>query len=262
MPCVEREQLANDDRRDAALAVFRQFDSLEAKVGAAIASWPDGSSDRLAQLAALYPRSAVVQLHLGLARFWEGRADAEDAWRQAADVEPDTPYAVLADGLLHPDFARGLPQFVPSFPAPAAVIRLPPAQQLPALEGLARDGTTRERLLYGVGLQRAGQPVSARRVFDEAAKLAPADPEALVASAVGRFDKSNPSLAFSRLGPLSRRFPRAATVRFHLGLLLLWSGEVKEARRQLRLATTIEPGSPIAREARRTLDSLPSEKGS
>ncbi len=77
-----------------------------------------------------------------------------------------------------------------------------------------------------------------------------------MAAAVARFDKAAPAGAFSRLGPLSRRFPRAATVRFHLGLLLLWSGELKEARRQLRLARTVEPGSASAREAKRYLDEL------
>ncbi|HJU48828.1 MAG TPA: hypothetical protein VJ689_11870, partial [Gaiellaceae bacterium] len=82
---------------------------------------------------------------------------------------------------------------------------------------------------------------------------APRDAEAQVAAAVGRFDKARPAEAFSRLGPLTRRFPRAATVRFHLGLLLLWSGEVKEAKRQLQLAQSVEAESPLAREAARYL---------
>ena len=252
------EALVNDDSRAAALAVFRKYDSLEAKVGEAIAAWPDGTTSRLAQLAALYPRSALVQLHLGLARFWEGGPGADEAWREAAGAEPDTPYAVIADGLLHPDFARGLPQFVPSFGAPASIQALPASKQLDALEQAATDGTTEDRLLYGVGLQRAGRPISARRVFDEAARRDPDDVEALVAAAVGRYEKARPAAAFSRLGPLSRRFPRAATVRFHLGLLLLWSGDVAEARRQLRLAVDAEPGTPLARQAQRTLDRLPS----
>ena len=75
---------------------------------------------------------------------------------------------------------------------------------------------------------------------------------------MGRFDKSRPAESFSRLGPLTRRFPEAATVRFHLGLLLLWSGEVGAARTQLTRATAVEPGSPLARQARRYLDELKS----
>ena len=97
---------------------------------------------------------------------------------------------------------------------------------------------------------------SAERVFARAAREAPGNAEAQVAAAVGRFDKARPAEAFSRLGPLTRRFPDRATVRFHLGLLLLWSGEVKEARTQLVRATTVEPGSPLAREAQKYLDTL------
>ena len=77
-----------------------------------------------------------------------------------------------------------------------------------------------------------------------------------MAAAVGLFDKARPAKAFSRLGPLSREFPKAATVRFHLGLLLLWSGQVKEARRQLVLVRTAEPGSPLVGVAKRYLAEL------
>ena len=77
-----------------------------------------------------------------------------------------------------------------------------------------------------------------------------------MAAAVGLFDKARPAQAFSRLGPLSRDFPKAATVRFHLGLLLLWSGQVKEARRQLELVRTVEPGSPLVGVADRYLAEL------
>ena len=31
--------------------------------------------------------------------------------------------------------------------------------------------------------------------------------------------------SFSRLGPLVKTFPRSQTVRFHLGLLLAWTGQ-------------------------------------
>ena len=51
-------------------------------------------------------------------------------------------------------------------------------------------------------------------------------------------------------------FPQAATVRFHLGLLLLWSGQVKEARRQLRLVRAAESDSPLVRVAKQYLDQL------
>ena len=183
--------------------------------------------ERLVQFAGLYPRSALVQLHLGLALFWAGDGAAEDAWQEAQDVEPDSPYAVVAEDLLHPQLAPGVPLFVPSVPLPPQVVGKPAAEQL----RLLREGAERGpawRLYYGVALQRAGRRSSARKAFDAAVHAAPGSPEPLVAAAVSRFDKDRPEDAFSRLGPLSRRFPRSASVRFHLGLLLLWTGRLKQ----------------------------------
>jgi tetratricopeptide (TPR) repeat protein len=238
-------------RTDEAAALFARHDSLEAKLGAAFAAWP-ASVDRVEQLGALYPRSALVQLHVGLARFWAGTGGALQAWREARDVEPDTPYAVFAADYLHlRDFAPGLPTFTPSFEHD--LDGEPLAERF---DDLARDRSVRGRLMYGIALQRLGRPVSARRAFAEAAKLAPNDVDALVADAVGRYEKNNPSAAFSRLGPLSRRFPGSASVRFHLGLLLLWQKNVDEAARQPELARKAEPGSRIAVEAGRFLDAI------
>jgi tetratricopeptide (TPR) repeat protein len=238
-------------RREEATRVFARYDSLEAKLGSAFAAWP-ASVDRVEQLGALYPRSSLVQLHVGLARFWAGTGGAASPWREARDVEPDTPYAVRADDFLHADsFAPGLPTFTPSFEH-----ELDGASLAESFDELERDGTLRGRLLYGIALQRLGRPVSARRAFAEAVRLAPGDVDALVADAVGRYDKNNPAAAFSRLGPLTRRFPRAATVRFHLGLLLLWQKDVEEAERQLERARRLEPGTKIAREAARFLNAI------
>ena len=240
----------------AAQELFARHDSLESKVGAAFATWPEGTFDRMEQLAKLYPESAVVQLHLGLARLWAQRGDPNEAWRAAVEAEPDTPYAVLAANVLHPKLPRGLPAFIPSFAAPAEITRLAPARQLEALRRRAESGGVRDRLLYGVGLQRVGRPVSAREAFDEAARRAPGDVEAQVAAAVGRFEKDAPAAAFGSLGPLTRRFPGEATVRFHLGVLLLWTGRVEPAERQFRLASRTDPGSPLAREAERYLATI------
>jgi hypothetical protein len=237
-------------------ALFARHDSLEAKVGAALATWPEGSLDRLEQLGKLYPQEAVVQLHLGLARLWANEGDPLASWRAAAEAEPDTPYAILAGNVLYPKLPRGLPTFIPSFEAPAAVTKLPPGRQLEALRVGAERGGVRDLLLYGVGLQRVGRPVSAARVYEHAARRAPRDAEAQVAAAVGAFDKANPSVAFGRLGPLSRRFPHEPSVRFHLGVLLLWTARVDEAERQLRLASRTRPGSPLAREAERYLEAI------
>jgi hypothetical protein len=250
------ERLYREGEVGAAAGLFARHDSVEARVGAAFSSWPDGTFERMEQLGKLYPEIGLVQLHLGLARLWANRGDPVAAWRSVLDEDPDTPYAILAGNLLHPQLPRGLPAFIPSFSAPAEITRLPPGRQLEALRLRAERGGTRDLLLYGVGLQRVGRPVSAGEVFARAARGAPGDVEAQVAAAVGAFDKDAPELAFGRLGPLTRRFPKQPTVRFHLGVLLLWTGRVKPAERQFRLAARTQPDSPLAREAARYLETI------
>jgi Flp pilus assembly protein TadD len=236
--------------RAAAGRVLAGDPSLEARVGASLARWPRGTITELDTLARAHPRSAFVRLHLGLAFYWARRGtDARDAWHTAKRVDPDSPSAVRAESLAHPEFAPGRPTFVPSFSPPSSLGRLSPARQLAALARAARGGDVRAKLLYGVALQRLERPVSAERQYAAAAALAPRDPDARVAAAVGLFDKDRPALAFSRLGPLVRTFPRAPTVRFHLGLLLLWSGQVKAAKTELRLARAEGPQTPLGREA-------------
>jgi tetratricopeptide (TPR) repeat protein len=250
-------QLYAAGRRSAAAAVFARYSSPEARLGSAFAAWPTGSLGAVQSLVRAHPHSALMRLHLGLALYWLGRDnDAVFAWRAAERVQPDSPSAIRAADLLHPRIAQGIPVFVPSFSSPSRIARLSPPRQLAALAAAARDGGAREKLLYGVALQRVGRPVSAEREFEQAAKLAPRDPEARVAAAVGRFDKDDPSRAFSQLGPLARVFPRAATVRFHLGLLLLWIGQLSEAKRQLRLAYADAPHSSLGKEANRFLERL------
>ena len=250
-------ELYEAGRPDEAAPVFARHRSLQARIGLAFARWPRGTQGRLEQLSAANPRSAAVRLHLGLAYFWAGRdAEAVAEWRSAAQVEPDSLFAVRAGDLLHPGQAPGLPAFVPGFAAPKRLDALEPARQLALLRRNAARPDARAKLLYGVALQRLGRPLSAEREYAAAARLAPSDPEAQVAAAVGRYRKDAPERAFSRLGPLSRRFPRAATVRFHLGLCLVWLGRLDEAKHQLLLARSSSPASEIAREANRFLARL------
>ena len=174
-----------------------------------------------------------MPLNLGLALFWQrDDAGALAAWKQAKRVQPDTPSAVRAGDLLHPNSPNGLPRFVPSF---------------------TRAQTRVQRLLVaGIRLQQSDRPLSAEREFSRAAELAPDDPDAQVAAAVGLYDKDRPAAAFARLGPLVRRFPHAQTVRFHLGLLSIWLGDFAQARREFGLVVAENPRSSYAREARRT----------
>ena len=245
--------------RGAAARTLVGFDSLEAQIGRAVLSSPGETIDQLERLAASHPASGVVRLHLGFAWFCSGRRDeARRAWRAARRVEPDSAAAIRATDLLHPEYPiPGVPTFVPGFGTPAGVLALPPDRQLSELARRARRGGVRAKLLYGVALQRlVRRPRSAERQYAAAAALAPNDPEAQVAAAVGRFDKDRPAAAFRRLGPLTRRFPRAPTVRFHLGLLLLWLGEVDEGKRELARARALAPSSPLGREAARLLARL------
>jgi tetratricopeptide (TPR) repeat protein len=199
----------------------------------------------------------LVALHLGLAFYWTHRnGQAVTAWRAARRLQPDTIYAVRANDLLHPQYAPGLPGFVPSFPMPLPIRVLAPARKLLALKQSAERGGAHAKILYGTVLQQLGHPLSAERQFAAAARLAPNDPDARAAAAVGLFDKDDPSRAFGRLGPLVRVFPRAQTVRFHLGLMLVWSGQVDAARKQLRLARAEAPESLLGTEAARYLAAL------
>jgi tetratricopeptide (TPR) repeat protein len=230
-------RLYADGDADAAARVFARYLSMDARVGQALAGWPTGTLERLEQLATERPRNGIVRLNLGFALFWSGRKDdALAAWRQTRLVAPDSLAAVRAGDLLYPQFASGLPTFVPDRP----------------------EGAVGRRLLAGVRFQRLGRELSARREYDAALRMAPDDPQTNVAAAVARFDKANPAVAFSRLGPLARRFPRAPTVRFHLGLLLLWMARVDEAKAQLLKARSIAPRDPLGREADRFLDRLES----
>jgi tetratricopeptide (TPR) repeat protein len=196
----------------------------------ALAAWPAGTVRRLRILVARYPNSALVRLELGLALAFSGlNEDATRAWRQAERVQPDSPSAVRSQDFRYPRTAPGLPPFVPSFTRPSTAAQ--------------------SRLLRGAAYQQALRPVSAQREFAAAARTAPNDAEALTAAAVGLYDKDRPALAFSRLGPLARRFPQAQTVRFHLGLLLIYFGDLPRARRELALARAEGPETPLGKRA-------------
>jgi tetratricopeptide (TPR) repeat protein len=255
--------LYQSGERRAALDAFndlleRDPGSLYAAVGAALSLWPDGTLPELRRLETANPESALVQLHLGLTLLWQGRqAEAEEAWRRTEELEPDSPAAVRAESLLHPEFPAGRPFVVPGEQLPQDLAQRLPAEQLSELERrAAASEAAREWIHYGVGLQRAGLTVSAREAFERAAALEPENPEALAAAALARFDKDDPSEAFSRLGPLAERFPDATVVRFHLGLALLWLSQVEEAREQLERAAAAGDGSVWSREAAQVLDRL------
>jgi tetratricopeptide (TPR) repeat protein len=256
---IRAQTLYNGHHVPQAAAIFHRYHSLEAQIGSAFVAWNQGGLATVKRLAAAHPASGVALLHLGLADYWAGRnADAVAAWDKTAKVDADSPYGVKAEDLLHPSLKiPGLPYLVLDFQPPPSIAKLPPAKQLAALAKAAARPDARAKLLYGSALWGLQRPLSAERQLQAAARLAPHDPVARTAAAVGMFTKADPVKAFSRLGPLTGVFPRAAVVRFHLGLLLLWAGERQKAVAQLRLAAADEPHSAYGKDARTLLARLP-----
>jgi tetratricopeptide (TPR) repeat protein len=235
----EAEKVFEEEGPAAARPRFEELlaaspESVEAAVGVAIAAWPDETVARLAS---------------------GDREGAEAEWREVLRRDPDTPAALRAEDVLHPEIAPGRPPFVAPLEAPPGLDELTPAEQLAELERLAAGGEVDDMLRYGMALQRVGRPVSAGEAFAAASEAHPRSLPAAVAAALGRFEKDDPSAAFSRLGPLARR-DEDGVVRYHLGLALSWIAQVEEAKRQLRQARDAGPQAFYGREAERLLERL------
>lgn len=236
-PLAKAVTLYRAGKRSQAGEIFARYQSLPAEIGAAFARWPNGSLDAVKKLVAANPQSGLAELHLGLAYYWSGRdADAAASWKLAASVDPDSPSAVTALDFLHPNVAPGLPPIV--------------------VEGTAIDPRARGLLLRGIVLWDQERRVSAKRLMDAAAVRAPRDPLVLVADAVASFSPAHPFGPFPKLGPLTATFPKAAVVRLHLGVLLLWTRQVTKGKAQLRLAVAEQPGSVYASQAKALLQAL------
>jgi tetratricopeptide (TPR) repeat protein len=173
-----------------------------------------------------------VQFNYATALFCAGYlADADQAFRAAKRAGRDTFYEIQSDVILHPQFFnKGYPPF--------------------------QSESTDPLLVQGAILQRGGHQHSAERLFARAARLHPRSDQAQVAAAVGLFDMDNLSASFSKLGPLTRRFPRSQSVRYHLGLLLAWTGQRDQAVREFRLAASLGPKTRLGAEAATFLGSL------
>ncbi len=201
-------------------------------VRAALARPPVAAAMALEQLVFLAPNDPVVQFNYATTLFCAGfLADAEQAFRAAKQAGRDTFYEIQADAILHPQyFSSGYPPFQSDSHDPL--------------------------LVRGAILQRQGHQHSAERAWARAAQLQPGSDEAQVAAAVGRFDMDNLSASFSKLGPLVRRFPKSQSVRYHLGLLLAWTGQRNQAITEFRLARSLGPKTALGKEANTFLRGL------
>lgn len=187
-----------------------------------------GSKSAARELEALaneHPNDPVVQYNEATALLCAGYvADATQAFRRAKKAGRDTAYEVKADNVLHPQyFLDGYPVF----------------------QYAGKD----PQLIQGQLEQRQFHQHTAERLYATAARLHPDDADAQVAAAVGRFDMDDLSASFSRLGPLVKRFPKSQTVRFHLGLLLAWTGQGELAVKQFRAARALGATTTFGKEA-------------
>ena len=238
-------------KRAQAAALFARYHDVQAELGTAFTKWPD--LDAVEKIAAQNPHSAVAQLHLGLALAYAGRdSDALSALKRVETEFPDSPSSVDAENLLYSSDIPGLPYLIVPVGAPTAPTL---AQQVAIAARDARTGDAQAKLRYGVMLWRLQRRVSAHRWLEAAAKLDPS-PETLTAAAVSAFTKRAPVDAFGRLGPLTGRYPDAPVVRFHLGILLLWTRQLAKARTQLRMVVASHPDSLYGTEARKLLSAL------
>ena len=201
-------------------------------VQAAFAGGPKAAARALEPLSQTAPGDPVVQFNYGRALGCAGYvAEAAEAFRRAKQAGRDTYYAVASDNLLHPQFfTNGYPIF----------------------EYFGHDPL----LIQGQLKQRQFHQQSAERLYARAARLHPGSAEAQVAAAVGRFDMDDLSASFSRLGPLVKRFPRSQSVRFHLGLLLAWTGQRDLAVKEFRAARALGPSTRLGKDAATFLGGL------
>lgn len=188
----------------------------------------------LEPLAQADPKDPVVQYNYAAALYCGGYFDeATTAFEQAKKAGPDTWYRVQSDLLVHPQFftkAGTYPPFTYTGHDPLLVA-----------------GQVQQRLFH---------QVSAEKLWAKAAKKEPGSDVAQVAAAVGRFDMDDLTASFSRLGPLTARFPKSQSVRFHLGLLLAWTGQRQKAVTQFREAVALGAHTELGKESKAFLDGL------
>jgi predicted Zn-dependent protease len=191
----------------------------------AFARGPKSAARALEALANEQPNDPVVQYNEATALLCAGFVtDAAQVYRRAKKAGRNTYYEVKADNFLHPQyFGLGYPIF----------------------EYKGHDPL----LVQGQIAQRQFHQRTAERLYAKAARLHPDDPNAQVAAAVGRFNMDDLNASFSRLGPLVKRFPQSQTVRFHLGLLLSWTGQGGLAVKEFRAARELGPTTTLGKEA-------------
>jgi hypothetical protein len=204
-------------------------------------NWPHGAIGTMQKLGLEYPKSAIVQYYRGIAFLWAGYPnDAAQALESAKKFGANTYLAEKADNVLHPNYyAPANPPYYPVFA---------PVERNALLE-------------RGSLLQEEGHQLSAEKLYQQAARRDPGDPEAQVAAAVGLFDEDNLNLSFGRLGPLTARFPRSQAVHYYLGYLLAWTAQRNDAINQYEDTVKLGPATTLGKAATQWLEALAKAEG-
>ena len=192
-------QLYEAGRRSEAGAIFGRYDSLEAKLGAAFAAWP-GTEDRSSSSRRSTRAARSSSCTSGWRCLWAGKAARArpGASRARSSRTRRTPSVRTTSSIPTP---AGVPVFTPSFPysrpwRPRGC-RAEDAPRRPCgvrWSTASRCSGSADRSPRGVRL--SGAAAGAGR------------PDALVAAAVVRFEKSDPAGAFAASARWTSRFPR------------------------------------------------------
>lgn len=235
---------------DASRARLGEAD-VRTKVACAMAGYAElGAAATIDKLSALPQAEPVVQVNLGLAQLWAGRAD--DAQKTLRVVRADDLYGyygTVADTVLHSPAQRpGYPLWVAPPGLPGGTV-----EQL-RTQAAANPNQGQIWLALAAKLQGSdrGQAVEDAR---KAQALLPTALTPRIAVAVLGYDKDNPSASFGVLGPLTKQVGQAALpeLRFHLGMLLWWLKQDTDALAQWRQVVQAAPASPYGTIAAKLL---------
>jgi tetratricopeptide (TPR) repeat protein len=217
------------------------------QVGRALLSYDASDPGRAVQLLQNLPASArdpFPRFEQGLVLLFAGRQkEAAAKLRAARNAAPDSTYALRADNALHPQMRIGYPLWVPT--------RSLPQGSTDALAAAARrtpDSVTAQ-LALAAAWQQQGRRTLALAAARKALRADPRSVDAQVASVVLAFSKDRPQVAFGGLGNLIKAEPDEASPVFHLGLLLVWLEQQKQALEEFRKAAKLDPDGVIGRVA-------------
>lgn len=147
---------------------------------------------------------------------------------------------------------------------PPAIRQLPPEQQVVALrETVARTPSAARYVELGRAYMDLADADSATAAFQEAAKLAPSSPEALVGLAMSRAVASDTGLqeASGELESLAQRFPDSQLVIFNQGWLALYLPDVATVTASWKRTVQLGPRTPLGLLAADLLEQITAAGG-